>query len=87
MNNYIVKYAAGTWWIVKCAQTTEEYKPPVPINESGADIFKGLINGKSVNDIAKQLSLEYGISEEEALSDVNDFADELAGIGITDYED
>lgn len=77
-SEYALEHAAGTWWIIKCAQTSDRYTPPVPVNDSGAEIFRGFIGNKTAEEIAMQLASEYGISVEEALADVNAFVRQLA---------
>lgn len=77
-SEYALEHAAGTWWIIKCAQTPDRYTPPVPVNDSGAEIFMGFIGNKTAEEIAMQLASEYGISVEEALADVNAFVRQLA---------
>ena len=61
-SEYALEHAAGTWWIIKCAQTPDRYTPPVPVNDSGAEIFRGFIGNKTAEEIAMQLASEYGMS-------------------------
>ena len=76
-SEYALEHAAGTWWIIKCAQTPDRYTPPVTVKASGAEINMGYIGNKTAEEIAMQLASEYGISVEEALADVNAFVRQL----------
>lgn len=39
-NGYELRKAAGLYWLLDLRQDGEHYKPPLAMNEMGAEIFK-----------------------------------------------
>jgi len=52
------------------------------INEVGADIYKSLENGLSINETIDELLKEYDIDKETLTNDVLEFVEELRKRGI-----
>ena len=68
---YIVREAAGDWWLVDIRQTGEPYRKPRRINRTAAEILKMADEGKTTLEIAQVLHEQYGVAVEEAASDVD----------------
>jgi hypothetical protein len=81
-DNFIIRHAAGSYWIIKTKQSDQDYIPPYKLNESGYFILKQLMSGKSIDDTSVITSIEYHISKQEALSDINEFVKILDSKGI-----
>ncbi|MGN0408189.1 MAG: PqqD family protein [Bacteroides sp.] len=79
---YVVRQAAGSKWIVKCAQKQDAYMPPIPVNECGAMIWEGIAGNMTSDELADMLAKEYGIKHEEAVRDIDAFIDELKSRGV-----
>lgn len=75
---YILRYAAGRYWIIKIDQQEPYYVPPFLVNECGAAIWKGLEAGYNTEELAKLLENQYGIDSAEAFIDIKDFLEQLA---------
>lgn len=80
---YQLRYAAGRYWLLDMMQDELSYKPPLSMNEVGADILKMIFQRMSTKEIAELLSKEYDILEESAKEDVIQFRNELMRFGIT----
>ena len=52
------------------------------VNETGALIVKGLIDGASLEEIKKKITSEYNIDEESAEEALNAYTEELKKAGI-----
>ena len=74
---YQLRYAAGLYWLIDMEQSGDSYISPVPLNESGAKLWRMIGSGTSRAEICRQLCAEYEISEEQALSDLHDFIGQL----------
>ena len=55
MDKYLVRHAAGEYWLILPEQK-QEYRTPLKINESAAEIIRLLQSGKSVHETAVLLS-------------------------------
>lgn len=80
MNQYILRYAAGTHWLVKADQQDIDYIAPIILNEMGVFLWKHLKEGYEVSELTGMLQNMYGIDSEEALADVIQFYHQLTGV-------
>lgn len=80
MNQYILRYAAGTHWLVKVDQQDTDYIAPVMLNEMGAILWKHLKEGYELSELSVMLQNMYEIDIEEALTDVMQFYKQLTGM-------
>ncbi len=79
---YILRYAAGIYWLIKADQQNTNYIPPLPINECGAMLWDGLVRGYGRTELTDLLQNKYGIDSQEALVDIELFFDQLTDKGI-----
>ncbi len=80
--NYQLREAAGSWWLIDMAQTGEDFRMPLRLNETGALFFRELYAGCGEKELARRLAPEYGIEEEELREDIAAFAAQLVANGI-----
>ena len=80
--NYQLHYAAGLFWLWDTEQSVEVYHPPIPLNESAAELCKILLEGKSTKAASEYMVREYGITEEQSYEDLTAFRKQLADQGI-----
>ena len=76
-NRYQLRKAAGAYWLIDMEQSEDNYKKPLQLNETGADIWKMYESGKSCEEITDELSLLYGVNKEELRTDIAEFLDML----------
>lgn len=81
-SKYQLRHAAGMYWLLTMNQRGQDYINPVAFNEAGALIWSLWERGEPKRAIALQLHQKYGISQEEALSDITCFLQELEQKGI-----
>jgi|BioPla2DNA2_1021312.scaffolds.fasta_scaffold00965_7 hypothetical protein len=81
---YLIRYAAGMYWIIKTNQQ-KEYTKPIATNECGALIWQGIENGSGVEELSVLLQKSFGIGTEEALEDVASFISQLTENGMEAY--
>lgn len=74
-NAFLLREAAGSFWLLDMRQSGKEFRKPAELNESAAQIWEWYASGKEAAEIAKKLSKKYGIPEKEALEDVLQFLD------------
>lgn len=81
MNNdqkYMLRYAAGIYWLVKMNQQEAVYEAPMTMNDCGAMLWKGLMEGLTTKELSVVLQKEYGIDSKEAMTDINQFMEKLS---------
>ncbi len=79
---YTLRYAAGIYWLIEIDQRKPNYVQPLPMNETGALIWKWMKAGYTPKDITKMLHNQYKITCEEANKDVRGFLEQLSIMGI-----
>lgn len=82
MGEYQLRKAAGAYWLLAMDQSGKEYRQPIVLNESGAQIWKKLTQGETKETIAEEFEKQFSLSKEDALTDIENFLKELRGCGI-----
>ncbi|MDE6640677.1 MAG: PqqD family protein [Acetatifactor sp.] len=77
-----LRHAAGCYWLLDMMQGPENRKPPLSLNQAGAEIWKLLQQGMKEEAVAEQMSSRYRIDRESALTDVRGFLAGLEAQGI-----
>jgi len=72
-NRYQLRKAAGAYWLIDMEQDESNYKKPLQLNETGADIWIMYEQGKTCGEIVKELAVQYGADEDELKTDIADF--------------
>ncbi len=80
---YQLRYAAGIYWLLDMEQPGVPYQKPLPMNETGAEIWNMLVQEMTVEDMARCMSQRHGVTEEEAKQDIQQFSEQLRQYHIT----
>jgi len=85
---YCLRYAAGAYWLLDTQQSGRDYRPPVKLNEMGADIIKRLNEGISGSQLARAVAEEYQADSALVERDVRAFLQSLEtqGIAMTEWK-
>ena len=78
---FVLRHAAGIYWLIDLKQDLTEYKEPMSFNETGATVLRLLEEGKSAKQIAGIISDRYGSKPDEALEDILSFELQLMEYG------
>ena len=79
---YQLRHAAGLYWLIDMEQSGGAYISPVPLNDSGAKLWRMLESGASQAEICRRLCEDYEISMEQAQRDVRDFLEQLQAMRV-----
>lgn len=79
---YMLRNAAGIYWLVKINQLDSDYCAPMTMNECGAIIWNGLTEGLTIDELSDMLQKQFGIEKEEAFTDIKHFLEKLTNYGI-----
>ena len=78
---FVLRHAAGIYWLIDLKQDLTEYKEPMSFSEAGATVLRLLKEGKSAKQIAGIIHDRYGSKPEEALEDILSFELQLMEYG------
>lgn len=77
-----LRHAAGSWWLLDMMQGPGNRKPPLSLNQAGAELWRLLQQGMNEEAAAEQMSSRYQIDRESALADVRGFLAGLKAQGV-----
>lgn len=80
--NYQLRQAAGEYWLIRMDLQRFVYEKPIMLNEVGAMIWQQYMQGQTEKEIAALLQQTYGIDDQEAYQDVQQFIRQLREQGI-----
>lgn len=80
--NYQLRQAAGEYWLIRMDQQRFVYEKPIMLNEVGAMIWQQYMQSQTEKGIAALLQQTYGIDDQEAYQDVQQFIRRLREQGI-----
>lgn len=78
---FVLRQVADTWVVMPLGQTSVDFSGMLTLNETGAILWQALENGGDRLALAKALTNEYDVTEEEVLADVDAFIAKLQEIG------
>ncbi len=73
----VLREAAGCFWLVDTAQEGRPYIHPIRLNTTGAEIWRGLSECRTAEEIAAGLAEQGGTPADEVLEDVLIFIDSI----------
>lgn len=83
---FMLRKVAGKHVVVAIGPASKILNGMIKLNDTGAFCWDYLLKGISEEELGGVLSTEYGISEEQAKSDVSAFLDTLRGAGCLDED-
>lgn len=81
-NTYMLRYAAGNYWLLDMSQEGIPYKRPMTLNEVGAKIWEMMVDEYCITEMSNKLAAEYDISETEIEEDIKLFMKQLRAYGV-----
>lgn len=76
---FILRNVAGNNVVVPIGQATVDFNGMISLNDTGAFIFGKMIEGISREELIKTVMEEYGVEEELAAKDVDNFIQKVEG--------
>ena len=81
---YALRQVAGVWMLIPTGQTLKVFRGILKLNEVGAFLWRGLEEGKTVEELTKSLVDTYGITSERASTDISEFIAKLRNNGCVE---
>ena len=83
-NNFILKEIAGNYMVIPSGNELVDLNAMITLNESGAFLWKQLLNDCTEYELLEAMLKEYAIDNKTALEDIREFVDNLRKIGALD---
>jgi hypothetical protein len=80
--NLILREIADSWIIVPVGEMVIEFNGLMNLSESGAFLWKKLVEGAETSELTNMLLEEYEVDMETAKTDVQEFVDKLQEKGL-----
>ncbi len=80
--NLILREIAGSWIIVPVGEMVVEFNGLMNVSESGALLWKNLVDGSTEDNLVDILLNEYSVDRETAKADVEEFISQLKEKGL-----
>lgn len=77
-----LRHAAGTYWLLDMKQGPGDRKPPLSLNQVGAEIWSLLQQGMGEDTVADEMCRRYQIDRGSMMEDVRGFLAGLEAQGI-----
>ena len=81
-SGFVLKDVAGSNLIVPIGENLVDFSQMITLNETGAFLFKKLIDGADINTLASAMTEEYDIDLDTAMADVSKFTELLKNEGM-----
>ncbi len=81
-SGFVLKDVAGSNLIVPIGENLVDFSQMITLNETGAFLFKKLIDGADINTLASAMTEEYDIDIDTAIEDVSKFTELLKNEGM-----
>lgn len=79
--NFVLRQVVDTWIVLPLGEETANFDGMLSLNESGAMLWNILKQETTREELAMELTKEYNISYQKALTDVDDFLKRLIQLG------
>lgn len=81
-DGFVLREVAGQVVVIATGEASKDFHGMVKLNGTGSVIWKGLSEGKTEDQIADELVVEYEVTREQALADVCAFVQKMADEGF-----
>lgn len=78
--NFVLRQIVDMWIVLPLDTAAVDFNGMLTLNESGVMLWNALSQGCSRLDLAKILTSEYNVSTEDALTDVDEFIEQLISV-------
>ena len=79
--NLVLRQVADTWTVLPLGKDIINFDGMLTLNDTGAMLWQMLEKGADKEELAKSITNEYDVSEQQALADIEEFIDKLSNAG------
>lgn len=84
--NFIMREIAGEYILVPVGAAVAKFNGLITMNEVGKTIFNALAEDHTARELAEKITGEYDVDIETALSDTEEFLQQLREVGALEEE-
>lgn len=81
-NGFVLREVAGQAMVIATGEASKDFHGMIKLNDTGKDIWQGLIDGLSEEEVAKLLQEKYEVEPAKALKDTNTFVQKMKEMGF-----
>ncbi len=81
-DGFVIRDIMGQCVVVSTGEASETFSGMIKLNETGKDIWEGVADGKSEEEIVDFIVDEYDVDKEHAKVSVKKFIDDMKGKGF-----
>lgn len=83
-DGFILREVAGNTIVVPVGDAAADFNGMISLNETGAFLWKLLLNDVEPKFLLAEMMKEYDVDEEQAKKDIEDCLNKLYGAGVLD---
>lgn len=81
-SGFVVREVAGQVMVIATGEASKDFHGMIKLNATGKEIWLGLQEGLSEEDIAKRLQEKYEVESEKAVEDTRVFLEKMEEMGF-----
>ena len=85
-NGFVLREVAGQIMVIATGEASKDFHGMIKLNSTGKEIWLGLQEGLSEEDIAKRLQDKYDVDSEKAFQDTRTFLNQMEEMGFLVHE-
>lgn len=79
---FVMREVAGQYVVIAIGEASKTFHGMIKLNRTGKDIWEGLENGFSEEQIVEMLSDKYQVEQADVETDVEEFIGRMKDVGI-----
>ena len=79
---FVLREVAGKGVVIAIGEASKEFHGMINLNCTGKDIWQGISEGKTVEEIAVKLTEDYEVELDKAIEDTEKLIDKMREAGI-----
>lgn len=79
---FMLRRVADTWVVIPLGERVVDFNGMISLSESGALLWKRLLQGAELDDLVRVLTQEYEVDEKTAVQDCTEFAESVRANGL-----
>jgi hypothetical protein len=83
-SGYIMREVSDNYVVVPTGQATVDFNGMITLNETGAFLWKQLVEEKTLDQLAENFMKEYDVDEATAKKDIMEFVEKLKDADLID---
>lgn len=81
-DGFVLRQVAGQGMVIATGEASKEFFGMIKLNSTGSDVWQGVTDGLSEEQIAEKLVEKYGVDLEKATSDVKEMIEKMKEAGF-----